>query len=99
MTAIIKNWALVGQGPNGLGRLAGEVYNHPRFYDGADVLTSFVIKAHGRSVVTYSGTNYLLEEPCEEYLSSLSRRGIDYDPEKPIKHKKIEAFSQSFEEI
>lgn len=97
--AVIKNWAVVGRGPLGLGRLAGEVFDHPRFFDGADVITSFIVEANGRNVITHSGTNYILEEPCEEYLSSLSKRGMKYDPKQPIKSKTVEASSAQFEEI
>lgn len=95
--AIIKNWSVVGQGPFGFGRLAGEVYDHPRFYDGADVLTSFIVSAEGKNVTTRSGTYYQLETPCEEYLDSLFHRGLKYDPEQPVKQKSVEASSQQFE--
>jgi hypothetical protein len=60
--------------------LAGTVFNHPnssRYYDGKDVVTSRIVEIdkETRTVITYSGTRYVLGKPDEMYLQWLEAEG------------------------
>lgn len=46
--------------------LAGKVYGHPDFEDGHSVITSRVMHADGREVITYN-TKYHLGKVSKEY--------------------------------
>ena len=49
------------------------------------VITSYIVKAEGRTITTYSGSVYILEEIAPEYLVWLRDNNINYDPENPVK--------------
>jgi len=55
--------------------LQGEVYNHPNFPNGTDVVTSFVRGVEGREVTTYSGSVYTLGYPNPEFVEWCKKEG------------------------
>ena len=68
--------------------LLGSVYGHPSFEDGKVVTTSALIggsdlAAEGHVVQT-DNRQYLLGEPHKSYLAWLEKKGIAFDPKKPI---------------
>lgn len=82
-TIRIENWSVVSSKSNPYAspetasiRLTGNVYGHPRHYDGRFVETSRIISSSGPFVITRSGSHYILGEPCPKYLSWLE----DYYP-------------------
>lgn len=52
------------------------------------VVTSRIVKVDGRTITTYSGSVYILEDIDPDYLQWLQDNGHNYDPETPIKFKK-----------
>lgn len=69
----IENWSIVGKfndpyQPPGTrdSRLAGEVYNHPILKDGSFVVTSMVMHADGKEIITLN-TKYILGKVSEQY--------------------------------
>ena len=63
----IEDWAIadVFGGP----AINGKVYGHPRFPEGSQVTTSYVVDKDPkeRIIITYSGTNYSLGKARKEY--------------------------------
>jgi hypothetical protein len=61
------------------------------YRDGEDkpVITSAIVKAEGRNITTFSGSVYILEDIDPEYEAWLISQGIKYDPENPVKFKKV----------
>lgn len=49
------------------------------------VLTSDVVAVDGRTVTTYSGSTYILEDIDSEYLFWLKQNNIEFDINNPIK--------------
>ena len=86
----IRNWSVVGSGTPYTApelmtpRLSGNVYGHPRFDDGCNVVTSRIESVDGRKVTTLN-TTYLLGEPSEEYMNFCEKIGKPLDEENPIK--------------
>ena len=73
----INNWAIIGEkgfvgspgkGTCVYGALFGQAHNHPRFKNGANIRTSYIIGRRGDRVVSFSGTEYYLGEPNPEYV-------------------------------
>lgn len=79
----IENWAIVEDidaytAPEMVKkRLTGSVYGHPRFEDGKVVTTSSLkeVDMVTRSVLTKSGSKYLLGTPSAEYLALYPQAG------------------------
>ena len=73
MTIKIENWAIVSpQDPYTAPELLrfslkGEVYGHPRFSDGFEVTTSYIIGSDGETITTKSGSKYELGKVKDEY--------------------------------
>lgn len=91
---VLKNWAVVYSGnpyhaPEQLkAKLSGQVYNHPHFPDGTEIVTSSIKKADKREITTSSGNlYYIFESPSDDYLAFLRDNNLDYNPIEPIKLK------------
>jgi hypothetical protein len=52
------------------------------------VRTSAIVQVNGRSITTYSGSTYILEEIDPDYLIWMERHGYAYNPECPIADKR-----------
>lgn len=103
----LKNWSVVFRAGGfftppeyRMECLAGEIYNRPeprefdgkKFPDGKNVTTSYIVKAEGRIVTTYSGSQYELEGPPHpDYAAWCQEKGMTIDPENPVKVKKSDA--------
>lgn len=93
----LNNWSCVTRTANPyqapeLGYLAvsGELgedhdYGHKVRKAGQKITTSKVVKSEGTQIMTNSGTIYDLGTPDPEYLEYLAEKGIDFDPQWPIK--------------
>lgn len=94
MSIKIKNWSVVTTfnpytpPETQKASLNGNVYGHPRFEDGKNVITSTIVEVNGNIVKTYSGSVYELEEPCPDFVEWCEKNG-HYVPTKevPIKWK------------
>jgi hypothetical protein len=70
--ARLENWLVIGKGetytPPEMKTmcLAGKVFGHPDFEDGEKVITSRVMHAEGKKVLTYN-TAYILGKVSKEY--------------------------------
>tara|TARA_Y100001973_G_C5135430_1_gene300054 strand:- start:765 stop:1073 length:309 start_codon:yes stop_codon:yes gene_type:complete len=63
----------------------GKIYGDPRFSDGSPVITSQIISINGKTVVTQSGTLYLLSGlPEKEWLNHCKLKGWEISLENPI---------------
>lgn len=49
------------------------------------IVTSYIVKAEGRTITTYSGSTYILEEIDPDYLMWMRDNGVTYYPDNPIK--------------
>ena len=66
-------------------QVSGFIYGDIRFEDGTYVVTSRIISANGRSVVTESGTHYWLTgDPDSAWMKWCNEKGWDLDPENPV---------------
>jgi len=66
-------------------QLCGVVYGHPRFEDGNYIITSKLIMVERRSIITQSGSHYILEgEPELFWLEYCEKNNIPYDTENPL---------------
>jgi hypothetical protein len=68
--------------------LVGKVYNHPKsdkHHDGKEIITSPIQDVHGITIVTGSGTVYILGEIDPNYKQWLEDNGYSYNSENPIK--------------
>jgi len=89
--ANLEDWSVIGLSVNPYKppeqkviHLMGRVYNHPRYEDGEDVLTSMVMHAEGREVITLN-TKYLLGKPHESYKDWYYRMsGQELNEDKPF---------------
>lgn len=91
----LKNWAIIYAIKNpflapelNFKILTGNVYDHPKFPDGAVIATSKIVSSNGLDVTTKSGTVYTLDGPAHKEFEELvadEGRSIDYDD--PIKWK------------
>lgn len=63
----------------------GNVYGREGFADGDHILTMPVTSFQGRTIVTKSGSTYLLGEPDPEFVAFLAEEGRPFDPENPIR--------------
>lgn len=61
-----------------------------RAEDGKEVTTSYIVKVDGKSITTYSGSIYILEDIDPVYLAWMTEHGYTYDAENPIKQPKRE---------
>lgn len=52
------------------------------------VRTSAIVKVDGRSITTYSGSTYILEEIDKDYLFWMNQNGYIYDYDHPIADKR-----------
>lgn len=67
-------------------KIGGQVYGHPIFADGKDIVTSTIARVNGREIVTNTGSIYVLDgEPCSDYLRWCNENGYKYDPVNPIR--------------
>lgn len=64
--------------------LVGVVIGHPRKIDGSRIKTSTIRTVEGRLVTTWSGTVYLLQDPCPEYREWLREHKPNWNPDRPI---------------
>lgn len=64
-------------------RLMGCRDDDPRY-----VITGPIISIQGKSITTYSGSVYILEDINPDYLKWMEDNGIQFDPENPIKDKR-----------
>jgi hypothetical protein len=63
----------------------GHIYGDPRFKDGDFVITSNIISACGRSIVTNSGSHYYLIGPPElAWKEWQAKNGILVDEDQPL---------------
>jgi len=53
------------------------------------VTTTVIVEIDGRQVTTYSGSVYILEDIDLDYLQFLDAMGETYDPQNPIRVKKV----------
>ena len=65
--------------------LAGRVFGHPGFPDGAGVVTSPILGTSGRVVRTLSREYVLTGPPGDGYAEWLRDRGYELDEEQPVK--------------
>ena len=91
----LENWSIQGDKYTATEiirlRLVGKVYNHPkadRHYDGKEIITSYIKEVHGTTVITSSGTTYVLGEIDSNYKQWLEDNNYSYDPNNPIKELK-----------
>ena len=71
----LENWAIVMRETNPFKdpgqiklQLTGNVYDHPRFDDGTNVITSSIETINeDDKIITYSGSEYELGKVCEDY--------------------------------
>lgn len=87
----IENWSVVASRTNPYCppeaaplRLTGEVYGHPKHYEGQFVETSRIVSFSGNRVVTRSGSRYVLGKICPKYRSWLERYCPHVDPDNPF---------------
>lgn len=86
----IENWSCVGQKdpylpPEALCiSLQGNVYGHPSFMDGDEVVTTPVISAKGLNVRVASGRVYILGKVSDEYREWLEQNRPNWDKNNPI---------------
>lgn len=52
------------------------------------IITSGIAKVNGREITTNSGSIYILEDICSDYLDWLDQNGYAIDPTNPIKPAK-----------
>lgn len=71
--------------------LSGECPGHPKFINpNKRLVTSSIQEVNGRVVKTNSGTLYeLTGPPSDDYLKWMTDNNRAYDPEQPIKTRKI----------
>lgn len=56
----------------------------------ADMIrTSSLMEAKGREITTYSGSVYVLQDMDTDFRDWLADNGFQYDPDDPIKIKKV----------
>ena len=65
--------------------VAGLVYGHDQFPDGAKVLIGQLVKSEGWIVTTKLGEVYELGKPEAGYLEWLKSTGIPFDEANPVK--------------
>jgi hypothetical protein len=78
----IKRWDIIGTFPLfGVARLHGLVYDHPRFEDGEEVVSSPIVEMNllSRIVKTHSGRVYHLEDPHPDFIEWLEKRNYTED--------------------
>jgi len=75
-------------------RLLGQVYEHPAFFNGREIITSLVDGCFGRYVMTQTGHYYYLLTPHPAFLRMLSELGYTYDEHNPMKLLKTEQTSE-----
>jgi hypothetical protein len=90
-TIRIENWSVVASSNNPYTpperaplRLTGNVYGHPKHYEGRFVETSSIVSSSGVMVNTRSGSRYVLGKPCPKYLSWLEDHHPHIDPSNPF---------------
>jgi hypothetical protein len=86
----IDNWMVVPRGD--VICLFGNVYGHPRFTDGDEVRTSYVLEVDKRKVFTRSGSEYRLGKISPYYKKILKKYDSKWDWRNPLK-KRIECTS------
>lgn len=59
-----------------------------RYDETEQVRTSMIVKIDGRTITTYSGSTYILEDIDPDYLQWMGRNGCAYVPECPIADKR-----------
>jgi hypothetical protein len=57
--------------------------------DPKQVITGPIVSIQGKTITTYSGSVYILEDVNPEYLKWMEDNGYPYDPENPIKDKRL----------
>ena len=95
----LEEWSVTKRNPSpwtapevGPAYLQGKVYNHPKYDDGEQIVTSRIMaSAHysamnGHEVKCGSRT-YVLGQVDPKYLAWLAERGIKFDPLQPVKVK------------
>jgi hypothetical protein len=78
----IKKWSIIGSMPLFLvGRLKGFVYDHPKFRDGEEIVSSPVVEMNllSRTAKTYSGRIYCLEDPNTEWIEWMRKNNYTED--------------------
>lgn len=84
----LHNWCMLTslhEGPDTIYRILGELKNHPRHLDGAEILTSRIVEVNGRMVSTRRGSQYQLGEPDPGYLKWIQENIPSWDPENPLR--------------
>jgi hypothetical protein len=90
MQARLENWSVTRKGDIYLApehhttHLQGEVFDHDAHEDGKRVTSSPIVASEGQEATTYSGTRYVLGQPCPRWLAWMDEEGIEFDPENPI---------------
>jgi hypothetical protein len=70
--------------------LMGNIFNHPKYKDGTNIITSSIIESNGNKIKTISGSLYLIEgEPSTEYKDYCFQNNIVIDLNNPILTIKI----------
>ena len=85
----LYRWSVTNSGP----WVAPEAQLHflvgHRDQDPKRVKTSCIVETNGREITTNSGSVYILEDIDQDYLKFLDDNGLEYDPDNPIKIKKV----------
>lgn len=83
----IENWYTVAALEEGFHAIAPELraVRVVGTFEGNDIITSKVVDAQGRFIVTSSGSVYELGTPDPDYLAQLANIGWAFDPARPIK--------------
>jgi hypothetical protein len=66
--------------------IQGKIYNHPKFKDNTEILTTYIIHVDGKIITTMSGTKYYIEgPPSKDYQYYCNKHKIVIDENNPIK--------------
>jgi hypothetical protein len=66
-----------------VGVLGGRAYGHPKFEDGEEIMTSFIMDLNipNKRAKTYSGSEYILGSPDPKWLEWLEENNFTEDLE------------------
>ena len=66
--------------------ILGKIYNHSKFKDNTEILTSYIIHSEGKIITTVSGSKYYIEgPPSKDYKYYCNQHKINIDENNPIK--------------
>lgn len=83
----LENWSVVCLANNPYmapelrtSHLSGQIYGRrPEFLDGEIVTTSYIVKAEGNKITTFSGSVYILGTPSQDYIEWARKNYPNFD--------------------